>query len=679
MGSRRTAAFLATLVAAGLVLTAAFARRTDETPARSHAAGHTGPSGREPAGGSTKGPTLAGRRFDVRDTASRGTKGSDGDEPLQLVDAPFFVADEKGVPILGADVRVAGTSFSTDEKGRVLLHVPTGIGTYVLVDKDGYERWTGSIDPASPETRIRLVSDPRSPLSIRLTGAEIADGVEVHVWLESRTDEGVTEECLAPAKGRTVAFEPRVSPGSYVVAASAPGLVSGPAEVRVLAGVAAEVVVEMASPRTIRGTVKDRRGAAVGDGSASWRQRPAGSCGQGLLTPFGADGEFVLTGVPNARVEVQASATDHTTESATVEERQVEVALVLLARGTIEGTIDAVDGGSVQGLSVVALPADGTKASPNDEPLERVHESGEFGFWLHEGRWRLHAEHGLAAGPEATVELPPAGTVKIALLPPPRGLSIRGQVVQESGEPGPANDSIVVFPEDGNPRGHAVRVTTDEEGRFEAGRLPPGRYALILYTNGPSAWRSGIESGATDVRLVRADRHALWIELSGGPRPLADDRELVVYSAEALIPVLQLAVDEDGAGKSFGLPPGRYLASCASGPLVAETSEPASVSASSDDALSIRLVLAPGATVSGVVRDAKKAPVGGAQVEAHRMRLAWDKTTTSDENGAFKFVGLLPGTWRLVVRDAAGLATHEATVTVEGGHAYAVDLKPVAK
>ena len=207
----------------------------------------------------------------------------------EFVDAPFFVADEDGRALPGADVVTGGMRSATDAQGRVLLRVQTGIGSFLAVEKDGYRRWVGSIDPADEVSRVVLERDRGSPLLVRLVGAAVEDGVEVHLWLAPEGSDAV-EESLASARGRAVKFAHSLAPGSYVLAGTAPGLVSGHAAVRVFDGLAAEATLEMAPPRSVTGLVMDRRGAPIAGATVAWRQRPACSCGQGLPEITGADG-----------------------------------------------------------------------------------------------------------------------------------------------------------------------------------------------------------------------------------------------------------------------------------------------------------------------------------------------------------------------------------------------------
>ena len=124
------------------------------------------------------------------------------------------------------------------------------------------------------------------------------------LWLAPEGSDAV-EESLSSARGRTVKFAHSLAPGSYVLAGTAPGLVSGHAAVRVFDGLAAEATLEMAPPRSVTGRVTDRRGAPVAGATVAWRQRPACSCGQGLPETAGADGRFVLEGLPAAGKEVR--------------------------------------------------------------------------------------------------------------------------------------------------------------------------------------------------------------------------------------------------------------------------------------------------------------------------------------------------------------------------------------
>jgi len=384
------------------------------------------------------------------------------------------------------------------------------------------------------------------------------------------------------------------------------------------------------------------------------------SFGSGRQTSVVTDarGEFVFADLPPGPQSVLAAADGRAPSesvSVRVDPGGAEEGLVLRLRRAGSLTGEALDaaGEPIANAQVVltspALP--GVTAKDTDA-------SGGFAFeGLPAGRYFLTAVrrdsivlNTLLA--RKTVDLPPGEALHVVLVPEPERILVHG-LVRCAGQPLPDAKVRIIGTE-----GVPALAATDAAGRFELG----------LARSGPVTVSVTLSSGSTTdfKRTLRdAEEATLVLDLAGGVL-VADVRDsegaAVDRASISLAPAGEAAGEEPGRSKASartdaegrarieGLAPGSYflrVGEFRAGPNPFAPREE-TIEIGPDATVTARIVLEPGARISGTVRDLAGTPVPGAEVVVVCGRFARPAKTRVD--GSFRLDQLPSGTVRVTAR-----------------------------
>ena len=452
------------------------------------------------------------------DTEPRGTLRLEG----QVIDA-------KDAPAVGAIVAL-GTSpprTATTDVGGSFHFDGLLARSYVLVAHQAQRsagpvtvRLTATSEPvtlrlrpaASIEVTVMGASDPRpiAGAQVELRGVEIAGA--------------------ATGKDGRARFD-GLAPGTYAVAAWAPGFARSYLRVRIPGQFVAEGLVERPTLRlragaAVSGRVIDETGAAVAGAQVMWVSmasafEPTDARRDAAAT--GAEGKFRFDALPSGSFRFVARHDAHAPGSSaavtldgTSERSGIEIKLE--AGAAIEGEVVAKGGGAVAGAAVRVATASGRAAfmAQGFDPVRQTFSDGAGHFKL-SGLPRkdvsVVAVHASATSDNLTLHLgetPVQNGVRIAL---EFDGTIAGVVVDSAGKP-VADASVWGMSRGfGRLRGPATD-RTDQAGHFELrGLAPDETYYLIANRSGDPPWgdfggrgmRAGgtsADAGARDVKLV---------------------------------------------------------------------------------------------------------------------------------------------------------------------------------
>jgi hypothetical protein len=234
------------------------------------------------------------------------------------------------------------------------------------------------------------------------------------------------------------------------------------------------------------------------------------------------------------------------------------------------------------------------------------------------------------------------------------GLVVENTVVSETGAPLPGVDVVAVH--DWHTRYFHTR--TDATGRFRFEALPDGDYTFVLGAQGRVPLAIDVNDAfATNRPLVLSEPRTLRGRVLREGQPVKGARVYVDGVAAA-----QTRTGENGAFALEELGPGRYRlaaeAAGASGEMEVGW-EPGAHPAA------VTLELAPGASVSGTVRDSRGQPIEGARVQTSLgTGLPWAFVTQRD--GRFE-TPTVPLGFRTLTVDAPGRVHLARSVDVRPG------------
>lgn len=610
------------------------------------------------------------------------------------------VANEKGQPVAGAEVRAAvynvrggqyfGATAESGEDGVYrLAGLPAGTLGSLQVICDGYARYP---PPGTPGDALPLTAGSTTRFDVKLsrgisvtgTLTKAPDGAPVGgarvaaiprgawgqaSWTEATTDEAGSYRLAS------------LAPGEYGIYVQAEGLTQpefpnpwsvqqgrGTLDDRWLLRVdvgAAEITKDLRVEvgATVAGRVEDSEGQPVA--GAYVRLTRGGSVGNEIS---GADGSFRFVGVePSERVQVQAWVTGrygrsdpfHVAAAGTVE----DVVVRLGAAGRVAGVVEISDGSSPDGGTAGVVRGD-----PRQQPwiLNQNRETvplGPDGSFVVEnvppGTVTVIAE---VPGYPPAVSEPmtlPEGTertgVRLRIEP---GLTIDGIVVGEEDEP-VAGAEISVRDQSGRGSfgpggGQATVAQTGADGKFAVRGLAKGRYYVSAAKEGLTpATETNVEPAtSTNLRLVLAPgKDVAGRVVDGQSAPIAGIRvSLAPMSGQRAPRSLQATTGPDGTFRIPGVPVGKWKVTA--GPSGTSdlnyTTETKEGIDAGDESVLIRLD--EGYPIAGRVADDQGRPAVGLRVTVFPTEQrpgATAKNTQTGADGTFALPGLPPGDYRL--------------------------------
>lgn len=450
--------------------------------------------------------------------------------------------------------------------------------------------------------------------------------------------------------------------------------------------------------RTGVGRVVDRAGNPVSGARVQSLSSTSFEDAESLLTApetlvettTDAQGRFGLPELPPGKVDLYVTAAGYAptwVRVAGVPETQESAdmgTVVLDAGASIAGRVVGSRREPLAGCEVHFIPVGPATVFQAQAPKDAgsaVQVTGKMGeFTISDLRLdeaiHLRAQcNGFAPG---TLEVTPetAGAPVIITLKP--AARIAGTLRDQDGKPVPGALVFASHPAEGSPQGktrlQGGATRADEVGHFTLENLDPGRLQIKVIAAGYLQW-------AQEVDLLAGEPvEALEITLHAGAvveGTVSDDQGLPVEGA-------QVQVENNGAAGAFGqmgLPTavsddqGQFrLTGVTPGTRAVVARHPAYVAARRQIEVGPRLdvlelQLRRGMEVSGRVVDGDGSPVAGAEVSllATDGALASAPAVSSTE-GAFRFNGIAPGTYRLL-GEKTGFGTAQAPLELQGGNA----------
>lgn len=278
-----------------------------------------------------------------------------------------------------------------------------------------------------------------------------------------------------------------------------------------------------------------------------------------------------------------------------------------LAPASVHGRVVDLEGRPLPGsrLELPSTPAGGVPAA-----LVTAGADGRFAMQkVKPGPYRLVASHEAFADAEVAIDVGPGEDLAVVVRLD-RSIGLQGRVEDRSGRPVPTA-LVLAWPIDGE-RAAARETTTDEQGRFRLSGPARGSYTVLVEGPGFGAIHLGrveIPGRPVVVRLDEDGRVVSGIVERGGAAAVG---ARVVLGGPGLRAPRTTVAAAGGAFSFGGLGPGSYTVRATHAGLASPPSA-TMVGAERDGVRGIRLLLAPGGTISGrVVDEAGKAVVAAA-------------------------------------------------------------------
>ncbi|HEU0035573.1 MAG TPA: carboxypeptidase-like regulatory domain-containing protein [Kofleriaceae bacterium] len=536
-----------------------------------------------------------------------------------------------------------------------------------------------AVAPVAPASRAAVSRSELAGTAVRAADHLPVAGALVTITRVDTLDPD--EPALVASTARDGAWRIELAPGTYWVAATAPGLWARHDPIVVPAGGRVDgIELALVAGARLRGTVTDVLGGPVGGARIAVRAvvtRKADT--PELVTIANERGEYELA-IGAGVFVATASHDDYTHASHRVAvdgDRTLD--FTLTPGGVIRGVVVTSSGDPVPRAK---LEARGGHTQARTGAVSAIaDDDGRFELrGLGSGSIAVTAlGHGVASREPVVVALgfgEQADDVRVVVDP---ARSISGRVVRGSE---PVAGARVIALSVSTSRVIAALGPTATDGRFEIVGLRPGDYRLAALGDalalGPTVTLGDATVTDAIVELGRGVTIAGRVEPAGiatiALRP-RDPKPGVIAALPAL-----LAHAESDASGTFVLRdvvPGAYtlVATMADG----RTGEVALDAAR--DQRDLVVALAARATLVGRVVDPRGAPVAGVRVVALSSELAPSPPNAiTDATGAFRLVGLALGTIALAVKDDQGvLATDGKPLAIAGAGEHTVTLVAEAR
>jgi len=406
------------------------------------------------------------------------------------------------------------------------------------------------------------------------------------------------------------------------------------------------------------------------------------------------DGHFAVDGVPAGRYVATATAVGHLPTRSEpfglARDDAREDLLLSLAPGghAVRGRVSDIGGGAVEGAVVRAK----TGGSPSFAALTDA--EGRYALHLSDGAYGLTAweadyqpaeDHVVVAGEDRVSDL--------TLVP---GAAIFGTVVDRTSGKPVAGAAVSFSMERMRAQGGASRrarkdetTITRADGRFALRQLGAAQYQIMAAADhrasrAPAEVSLAIAEQLSGVVVV-VDRaqNATGIVVDGDGKPVPDVDVEAVEMGD--LPPVSTRTDADGRFVLAGLGVGKYSLILAGEGILSSTME-TTFEVGTEDVRDLRVPVARGTTMRGVVRPAAVAQVSlrpGASVSGFAVltegRKAKDARGRSDADGAFELGSVPPGQWRVIANGIDGsYGETEVTITEAGPQDVVVELAPRA-
>ncbi len=347
-----------------------------------------------------------------------------------------------------------------------------------------------------------------------------------------------------------------------------------------------------------------------------------------------------------------------------------EITFRMVATAALEGRVLDTGDEPLPRTRVEAMRRSYTQGRPSLTIVgtAQTNDRGEYRIWgLQPGRYFLGAIYSVAVDPSGMMAAIPTAN------PPSRTVRVRGRVVNTANPQGARGISVQLM---SRTQGAAFplfnsAVTNDDQGNFEIRGVVPGSYVLVGFWNeGLRRYtaRQALDVSNSDIDgvvLVLAPGISLTGRIHSGAQIDLTTLHVNLRSREDLsVFELSLAsVKADGTFSLsnvpegafdvylFGVPGGVYLKSARINGQ--ETLESGLTIIRGQPLGTLELELGhSGAQIDGLVLDAEKLPISGAQVVLvpdgnRRTRMDFYKTTTTDQMGRFHLGGVPPGAYKL--------------------------------
>ena len=575
-------------------------------------------------------------------TTRRLARARDTDKPVELllregVTISGRVTDDERRPVAAARIRVLENSRSgptaaalTAEDGTFTLRRIPGVETLRLVathpDFEPASLGDLGLKPGEKRTGVAFALSRGATVAgiVTVGGAPLA-GAQVTLTLGRR---GTGIDAPPRSLAGPVWSWPRattgadgrfriggLAPGEYTMTASKPGYARESTEGIVVAGHRGpqQLVFALGPEAVITGSVRGKRGSGVADQFVRAVPSDAAIHSGGSAQTL-ADGSFRIDGLkPGATytLTVSSGLTGGQRKSVVAPAEGVE--MTGTGTGRIEGRVIDSGGRPVTEFQAIAQSDRSSSSANRVNPVRQdiSSESGEFALenvpaTLLEVR---AVAKGYQPGRISGIALEEGETHSGVELTLSRGVSLHGRVIDaRSGAPLPDIDVRV----EGAPSG----ATTDADGSFEIGGLPPGKVRVTArgseYTPTTQVVEAGENAASVELKLS-AGASVSAVVVSSGGEPQVGAQAMLTQAGQGSFSGTKATAGPDGRLLFSHLAPGRYTLTAG---IAGRYAKPVDLTLEADQARDdVRVVIGGGATV--LVTVTGLSPEERSQVSVH--------------------------------------------------------------